>query len=121
MRSTGFFAFYGMLFCIGHCIIRRTCQKDYWGTTLFAGGLSGLSLLAEDPLRRDEVAFYCFPRILEILYRGGKKRGFIYTPKYSEVCLFSLAMGFIMYYMHKQPSIFNFIHRFAVRKVFGNN
>ena len=121
IRSTSFFASYGCLFCFSSCIIRNTLKKDHWATTFTAGGFGGLSLFAEDPLRREEVAIYCFPRIMEIVYRGCKKRGLIYTPPKSELILFSFAMGFIMYYMEKHSHIFSPIHKVVLRLIFGRN
>lgn len=121
IRSTSFFSFYGLIFCFVSCLGRYLLQKDHWGTTFFAGICGGFSLLAEDPLRREEVAVYCFPRIMEIVYRGLRKRGMNAPPQHSDIFIFSLSIGILMYFIKKYPQLFGPLHKGVFRIVFGKN
>lgn len=110
-----------MIFCFVSCIGRIFLKRDHWATTFIAGGFGGLSLAAEHPMRREEVAIWCFPRITEVVYHYLKKRGWVEAPNNSEIFVFSLAMGFMLFLMEKQPNLFGTTHKVVFSLIFGTN
>ena len=121
IRSTSFLAFYGTFFAVGTCSFRNFFKNDHWRNIFGAGAICGLSLLAEQPQKRDEVVNYCLPRLLEILYNGGVKRKWLVYVPYGEVCLFSMAVSMLMYQHQHYPKFLNFLVTKSIEIFFGVN
>jgi hypothetical protein len=121
IRSTSFLGLYASLFAMGTCTMRNSRKIDDWKNIFTGGTLCGLSLLAEQPSRREEVNIYCLPRIMEMLYHGGVKRGWISYINNGEVILFSSAMGILMYLFQQHPKLLNPFMNKIFMYLFGNN
>lgn len=68
LRSTTFLSSFVAVFAYVLAKLRNMRQKDVTADAVFAGAICAIAVEIEKPARRTELAVYCVPRTLEILY-----------------------------------------------------
>ncbi|XP_072985781.1 uncharacterized protein [Typha latifolia] len=103
VRSTTFLSAFVTIFQSAICLHRKVATKDHKLIYWFAGGISALSVLLEKKARRGELALYVLPRAGDSLWHILVNRRMLPNIKNTEVALFCLCMGGIMYYLEHEP------------------
>mmetsp|Transcript_41435 Transcript_41435/g.81233 ORF Transcript_41435/g.81233 Transcript_41435/m.81233 type:complete len:508 (+) Transcript_41435:70-1593(+) len=111
--------FFGIMsggFSMFHCICKKIFGEGDSRSSLVAGALSSVCLLAHPPTRRRELSLYVFVRLLQCLYNESKRR-YNFTPlKHGDGLLFMVTSAQIMYAYVMRPetlpeTYWNFIVR----------
>ncbi|KAF8379200.1 hypothetical protein HHK36_028629 [Tetracentron sinense] len=103
VRSTTFLSAFVGIFQGVICLHRKVASKDHKLLYWVAGGLSALSVLLEKKARRGELALYVLPRAGDSLWYILVNRNLLPDIKNTEVALFCMCMGGIMYYLEHEP------------------
>lgn len=103
LRSTAFLSAFVGIFQAVICLHRKVALKDHKLVYWFSGGIAALSVLLEKKPRRAELALYVLPRAGESLWHILVNRHLLPDIKNTEVALFCLCMGAIMYYLEHEP------------------
>jgi hypothetical protein len=98
-------------------ILEKIRGREDGYNALIAGGISGLSLLTQDPESWRTISLYIFARLIQSVYLALKNRGhFKFTDKFThgDTVLFALASAQVMYAYVMRPqtlpkSYFDFI------------
>ncbi|KAG0562833.1 hypothetical protein M758_9G079300 [Ceratodon purpureus] len=102
-RSTCFISAFVAIYQGVICLQRKVSTKDHKLVYFFAGAASALSALIEKKSRRSELALYTLPRAGDSLWYILVNRHILPNIKHAEIALFSLCMGFIMYFHEYEP------------------
>ncbi|KAK9291383.1 hypothetical protein L1049_021126 [Liquidambar formosana] len=103
VRSTSFLSAFVGIFQGVICLHRKVASKDHKLVYWVAGGISALSILLEKKARRGELALYVLPRAGDSWWYILVNRHLLPDIKNSEVALFCMCMGGIMYYLEHEP------------------
>nr|AIN39849.1 hypothetical protein [Zoysia matrella] len=122
VRSTTFLSAFVTLFQTAICLHRKVAIKDHKLVYWFAGLVSGLSILLEKKVRRAELALYVLPRAGDSLWYILINRHLLPNIKNTEVALFCMCMGGIMYFLEYEPDTMapflrGLIRRFLASKI----
>ncbi|KAJ0961599.1 hypothetical protein J5N97_001096 [Dioscorea zingiberensis] len=103
VRSTTFLSAFVGIFQGVICLHRKVAIRDHKLVYWIAGGIAALSVLLEKKARRGELALYVLPRAGDSLWYILVNRNLLPDIKNTEVALFCLCMGGIMYYLEYEP------------------
>ncbi|KAI9506618.1 hypothetical protein BX070DRAFT_186397 [Coemansia spiralis] len=120
-RSSVFFMLLVVGIVNGSCMMRSLLGRDTFIGYLITGAIGGLSVLAEAPSRRVELAMYCFLRATENVWDVGIKQGWWKNIRHAEVALFSVAMGIMMTIYQNDPTTIGITYHSILTRIFGRN
>lgn len=83
--------------------------------------MAGLTVLVESPLRRKELAFYCFPRAIQIGWNILKKKKIVRSVKYGEFAFISCAISTLFYFYQCETSAIQKSHYRFLHRILGSN
>lgn len=112
-KSSMFIASFTESFLYILCLTNSMGVSDHPFIVYIAGFCCGLSCLFEPKERRKELAVYCATRAGEIVNEFGHARKYWHKERmdYFFVLMFSVSMGGLMYYYHREPKhIKAFVH-----------
>ncbi|KAF0852685.1 mitochondrial transmembrane protein TMEM135_A [Andalucia godoyi] len=116
IRSASFLSTFVSLFCYVLCKIRGLRNKDDQWQALIAGFLCAQSVEIERASRRSELAVYCIPRFLELVYRFLRLP---VVPGYS-ILIFAMGLAVIMTLFHNaDPDAIKSTYASVLKWVFG--
>ncbi|VDI38316.1 Hypothetical predicted protein [Mytilus galloprovincialis] len=105
LRLAGFFGLYPSVYELVREVLQNIRdKKDGWNNCI-AGGLAGLTIIIEDPTRRQVVTLFAIARAFGALISTLVVRGKIPYIEYSETLLFCLCCGFLVYAVALNPRL----------------
>jgi len=118
-KSVLFAASYTGLLSLFLCLFKNLAGDVNGRITPPAAFISGVALMFENSTRRQEIALFLVPKVLEAFHLLAKRRGFNAKVPIGEALIFGLAMAIIGYFYqfgaeHIKPSYYS-----ACKKVIG--
>lgn len=85
-----------------------------------AAFLSGLALLFENEARRQEIALFLVPKVMESVYALLKRRGAIGRVRHAEEVLFGVATAILLYFFVNAPEHIKAGYYSLMKKLIGS-